>query len=448
MMKQLAVFVLAPALICGVANGEDSFLFIESGQSFGDASSFNVALGDLNGDGSLDAWITNVNEPDAVWINNGSGSFDQTDQLLQACDGFDKIYEECNNTRDVVLKDFDGDTDLDALVGQSAFTLPGDHQLWINRGDGQFLLSPFSSANYLNPVVDAGDIDGDGDEDILTNIITGLIFWKNDGNNQFSSSQSISVNNPLYQSTSLTDMDSDGHLDLVLTTSQLTGWGGGLITATNLYFNDGTGLFPTSTFLSSSSGSTRVAVGDLDSDGDSDLWMAWTSAGTSQLKLNDGNGSFTTENQLTGSYAERLIELGDIDGDGYLDAVVVTQNNELVIWRNNQGNPSSFDRFMSSLIRSVPTTTSSIALGDIDSDGDMDIWLTNSSGSDLLLLNDSKATQKCIGDITGDGQTNGQDLAQILANWGTSTGNSDLNSDGDVDGADLTILLSYWGQCP
>ena len=48
------------------------------------------------------------------------------------------------------------------------------------------------------------------------------------------------------------------------------------------------------------------------------------------------------------------------------------------------------------------------------------------------------------GDINGDGLVNGVDLAQVLANWGSSNTDADLDGSGVVGGPDLTILLANW----
>ncbi|MDZ4754920.1 MAG: hypothetical protein SGJ11_10550 [Phycisphaerae bacterium] len=52
----------------------------------------------------------------------------------------------------------------------------------------------------------------------------------------------------------------------------------------------------------------------------------------------------------------------------------------------------------------------------------------------------------CVGDIDGNSQVDGADLAILLGNWG-GAGDGDFDSSGEVDGADLAILLGAWGPC-
>ena len=47
------------------------------------------------------------------------------------------------------------------------------------------------------------------------------------------------------------------------------------------------------------------------------------------------------------------------------------------------------------------------------------------------------------GDLNGDGQVDGADLANLLGTWGTD-GPADFNGDGIIDGADLAYLLGFW----
>ena len=59
----------------------------------------------------------------------------------------------------------------------------------------------------------------------------------------------------------------------------------------------------------------------------------------------------------------------------------------------------------------------------------------------------------CFGDLDGDGEIGLSDLAQLLGNYGTTSGavyeDGDLDADGDVDLADLAALLAVYGtNCP
>ena len=71
----------------------------------GTANSFGVVFGDVDGDGDLDAMVTNASQANVVWLNNGSGTFTDSGQTLGTAD-----------SRGVVFGDVDGDGDLDAMV--------------------------------------------------------------------------------------------------------------------------------------------------------------------------------------------------------------------------------------------------------------------------------------------------------------------------------------------
>ncbi|MFM7261041.1 MAG: dockerin type I domain-containing protein [bacterium] len=54
----------------------------------------------------------------------------------------------------------------------------------------------------------------------------------------------------------------------------------------------------------------------------------------------------------------------------------------------------------------------------------------------------------CAGDVDGDGQVSGTDLAALLSAWGSSNAAADVNGSGTVDAEDLTVVLGAWGPCP
>ena len=86
--------------------------FTDSGQRLGNETTRDVDLGDLDGDGDIDAFAVNF-EPGKVWLNDGYGNFTDSGQNLD---------HENANSRDVELGDLDGDGDLDAFVADSGRT--------------------------------------------------------------------------------------------------------------------------------------------------------------------------------------------------------------------------------------------------------------------------------------------------------------------------------------
>ena len=90
-------------------------VFTDSGQRLGTQDSISVALGDLEGDGDIDAFVGNYGGS-RIWLNDGAGTFFSGGLLLGTLDAVD-----------VALADLDGDGDLDAWVGNN-----GGNMVWLN----------------------------------------------------------------------------------------------------------------------------------------------------------------------------------------------------------------------------------------------------------------------------------------------------------------------------
>lgn len=147
----------------------------------------------------------------------------------------------------------------------------------------------------------------------------------------------------------------------------------------------------------------QLTVGDLDGDGDLDLVWAnggnFTTAGSPQLLrvyINDGSGVFSDETaartgNLTGLH--RGVELGDCDRDGDLDILGAQDFNRPLTLLVNDGTGV----FSSEAATRLPTATLSSSraqFGDVDNDGDLDIFVTTGTtsrftcGQYRLYLND------------------------------------------------------------
>lgn len=133
-----------------------SGLFTDTGQRMGNSKSKSLALGDLDGDGDLDAFIANVSgQANEVWINNGSSVFTNSGQTLGS-----------GASRGVRLGDMNSDGHMDAFVANGA--VPGEaNTCWFNDGSGLFTDSGQSLGNLRSRHVEAGGLDGDGDLDLF-----------------------------------------------------------------------------------------------------------------------------------------------------------------------------------------------------------------------------------------------------------------------------------------
>ena len=171
--------------------------FLDSSQSLGSSNSKSVTLGDVDGDGDLDAFVANYNQANRVWLNDGSGTFTDSSQSLGS-----------SESASVTLGDVDGDGDLDAFVANAGQA----NRVWLNDGSGTFTDSSQSLGNSKSRSVTLGDVDGDGDFDAFVANSQANRVWLNDGSGTFTdSSQSLGSSNST--SVTLGDVDGDGDLD-------------------------------------------------------------------------------------------------------------------------------------------------------------------------------------------------------------------------------------------
>jgi len=324
----------------------------------------DVALGDLDGDGVLDAFVAQGSLNNQVWLGDGAGSFTDTGQRLETI-STNQFGDGASGQ--VALADIDDDGDLDAVVSSA-----GGMRLWINSGAAQFVESPIRFIVDNDPFTERGqsvileDMDSDGDIDIVSlsaSSSSSVHVWLNDGAGQFPNS--TSTPSPRHDSAEAADIDGDGDLDIVTNEATL--------------FNDGAGV------LTSVGRSSRdiAALGDLDGDGDADLIEARTNGDTT-IRLNDGSGQFLHYANLSNELAEQLtaIEVADFDGDGDLDFFQITNNGVNLHWLND-----GLANFTISEQQFPVSPGVNGKAADLDGDGDMDLVIANSYGGSRAYIN-------------------------------------------------------------
>jgi hypothetical protein len=170
--------------------------------------------------------FVDITTPLSAYINSSTDSFSQSaDQV------FDGSVPSYTHVREMVAGDFNGDDYQDILVANHGYdtSFEGERNaVLINSGTGTFVEQQGDSDTHdyqgFTHSADVGDIDGDGDLDIVYDDICGedvggdeeIRILKNDGSGNFSFSQFYSDDNCPWTSTKLVDLDNDGYVDLVL----------------------------------------------------------------------------------------------------------------------------------------------------------------------------------------------------------------------------------------
>ncbi|WP_226389509.1 FG-GAP-like repeat-containing protein, partial [Penaeicola halotolerans] len=172
------------------------------------------------------------------------------------------------------------------------------------------------------------------------------------------------------------DYDGDGDLDVLLTGRNASGQG-----ISQVYRNNGDNTFTDINAGLAGVSFSSVAWGDYDGDGDLDILLTGFSASSriSQVYRNDGGDNFTAISAGLEGVSFSSVAWGDYDGDGDLDILLTGQaasGRISRVYRNNGDN--TFEDINAGL---EGVGFSSVAWGDYDGDGDLDILLTGQAAS-------------------------------------------------------------------
>ncbi len=331
--------------------------------------SSDIDLADVDGDGDLDAAMTasyagsgNVE----VAYNDGAGGFTPG-----------SFFGSGGGAFAVKLRDLDGDGAVDLLWADSGTSPPYDFWTATNDGAGAFGPPVEWAVNTCgNGDVDAFDMDGDGDLDVFLTEYLGCIgssgsrcyIRENLGGGVFA---------PAYVYTVVLrperighgDLDGDGNVDVVFTD------GGGL----TIGLGDGAGGFGPPMQIALSGGAKDVEVVDFDADGVLDLvassWSGAPGDGARVSMLRGlGGAAFGPPEVHLGSYSPNLgnardLVVVDVDGDGDPDVATLNEaSNGLSLYRNlGNGTFADHERY------GAGPSPSAFAAGDLDSDGVVDL---------------------------------------------------------------------------
>ena len=413
-------------------------------------SSARGQFADVDGDGDVDLAFCHSgtsnrfgsNGRPQLYLNDGSGTF--TDAT--ATNTPNAIIRD---QQDILFFDMDNDLDLDLHVG-SRSSVDGGSQLWRNDG-GIFTRVngsvPTDGATYS---YDAGDVDGDGDLDLLgansgTSNRELLILNDGDGTSWTDVSGNI-ITNPTADDndSKFIDFDMDGDLDFVIAALGST--------TDRFYRNNGSGSYIQTGNVQTPVNDSSLDIGfaDLDGDGAPDCVTAQGEFGNFQNRIYINNGPVDDIPPTFLAVTELDPEDGDL-GPFRVRALVVDQYTsdrgfmpramDLVVAVDG-GRPKTVPmQWVGNSIWEgvVPELSSCVAVeyrvraedraGNVGESAVIDFATRGSCGPDP--------------DLNGDGAVNGGDLGLLLSAWGQS-GPGDLDGNGSVGGGDLGLLLAAW----
>jgi len=283
-----------------------------------------------------------------------------------------------------------------------------------------------------------GDIDNDGDSDLAIMGWDGtnrhFQIYKNGANNKLTISQSLTgVSNG---GLSFADYDRDGDLDLAIT-GKVTEYG-----TTKIYQNDGNGTFSDSGIEMIDVYNSSLAWGDYDNDGDLDLVIIGFRMGignTAKIYKNKGNGTFE-DSGITDlmAVASGSVAWGDYDNDGDLDLALSGEKGvgEYIckIYENDYETSPTSPFSTSADLTLTGVMNSFLAWGDYNNDGWLDIAICGQATGEYVCeiwKNDGDGTFTKTNDLTG--------VYNSSLAWG------DYDNDGDLD---LVVIGLTSGETP
>ena len=342
----------------------------------------DVRFGDWNGDGR---W-------DVATANQGSDSV----SLVLGAQGGGWVLPEAQFWSSAAIglpyglavADVQGDGALDLLTGLSCSCF-GESHLGVFAGEsaGGFNSPagyPFTGTHVRDLL--AADFDGDGDVDAVVGAYSGsptvldtLSTLFNDGVGGFDAVQA-SVGSHDLRKLELSDLDLDGALDLVIASDNFFTNG-----AFSLLRGDGAGGFGAAHTVQLSGGQGGLVVAELDGDGLPDVAVGNADEQRVELYPGDGAGGVGAPSFLPLSAAPRALALADLDADGQFDLVGSLQSldpNGPSVFRLTNLGAGAFAGLELSALGSAAELT----VADVDGDSHQDVLLAPTAEHQMGVL--------------------------------------------------------------
>ncbi|HYQ96439.1 MAG TPA: T9SS type A sorting domain-containing protein [Candidatus Eisenbacteria bacterium] len=322
-----------------------------------------AAVGDVDGDGKLDAVTANWDQPSAtVYFGNGDGALEGRIDIDVGWTPLDAAIGDLNG---------DGKADL-AVANEDGSTV----SVVLNRGGRAFSPRvPYLLDGSLHSV-EIGDVNGDQKPDLVaTNAATNgesvVSVLLGNGDGTFQTRVNYGTGPPFALSAAIGDVNRDGNQDLVT-----ANYGG----TVSVLLGNGDGTFRPRVDYATGVGATSVTIRDLNGDGRPDLVTGNSGSGGASVLLGNGDGTFQTNVDYGTGRAFARVAIGDLNGDGTPDLVATSGSGISVLSGNGDG---SFGAPVDYPGGWYPT---SVAIGDMNRDGKPDVVVPNSEAYTLSIF--------------------------------------------------------------
>jgi VCBS repeat protein/FG-GAP repeat protein len=334
----------------------------------GQGYSYEIAIGDFNGDGNPDVVGTCGDVSVAILLGNGDGT-------LQPPVTYSKGL--LANIVSVAVGDFDGDGVADlAVAADGRGAQPGCIFILLGNGNGTFQYPVKYALGFVDAVA-VGDFNGDGKADLAVAGTGNISILLGNGDGSFQPPTAFAAaehpnENPAQPLMAVGDFNGDGALDVAVMS----------MGSVSVLLGNGQGGFPQPITFPTGKGESWVAVGDFNGDGKPDLAVTGESSGSVAILLGNGNGTFQAPVSYAAGRMPIFVAVGDFNGDGKPDLVIVNSDaNEIsVLLGNGDG---SFRRPAHYAAGSGPL---SIAIGDFNGDGKLDLAVATAGAETVAVL--------------------------------------------------------------
>lgn len=322
-------------------------------------------------------------------------------------------YAVSDRPQDVALGDLNGDGNIDMAIPCRSNS---NVTVLLSLGDGAFASAVTYGTGWLPGGAAIADLDGDGDADLVVcnSGDDNISILLNHGDGTFATHTTYGAGNEP-KSVAIGDLDGDDDADLAVADQY---------NSVSVLLNNGNGSFAACSLYSLAGFQwlVDIAMGDLDGDGDADLAVVNEGQhagapyydGHIWILRNQGDGTFVSGGTCLVSNYPASIAVDDLDGDGDIDLAVANRTGDSVSLLMNLGNAT----FAPQVTYSAGGDSRSIAIGDMDIDGDPDLAVLNHGSTNVsILLNQGDGTYMpqapyfagayrnalAMGDLNGDG---------------------------------------------